>query len=229
MADQREQVKPLAPAALYLFRSDEEVNNHKSNSDSKSPSAARRRRSCIKCCGCALAILVIAAVTMIVLAFTVFHVEGPTVKMTSVAVDPLPTYPNGTIRTDANVTLVAGVSVKNPNVASFRFGNTTTTVSYGGEAVGEGLTPAGVARARRTATMNLTVEIAMAKILGSPGFLRDYGAGALTMDSYTRIEGRVKILNVVKKKVVVKLNCTVTYNTKKQVIDRQNCKRHVSL
>ncbi|EXC34332.1 hypothetical protein L484_006687 [Morus notabilis] len=228
MADRKEQVKPLAPA-FYLFRSDEEDNTNNDDNKNKSFFADRRRNSCVKRCGCASAILVIAAVTMMILAITVFHVKGPIVKMTSVTVDPLQTYANGTIDTDKNVTLVAGVSVKNPNAASFRYANTTTTVFYGGAAVGEGWNAAGKAKARRTVKMNLTVEISTAKMLESPGLLKDWGSGELTFDSYTRIEGRVKITDVVKKKVVVKLNCTVSYNVSSKGIERQHCKRHVSL
>ncbi|PON97738.1 Immunoglobulin-like fold containing protein [Trema orientale] len=219
---EKEQVRPLASASPNnRFRSEEDDNL-------SIQLKLRRRKSYAKCCGCAAAIIVIIAVAMLILAFTVFHVRGPIVRMNSVTVDPLQ-IGNGTIRTGSNLTLVADVSVKNPNAASFRFGNTTTAVYYGGAAVGEGMNPAGLARARRTMRMNLTVEIVRARLMAAPGLMAEVGSGSLTMDSYTKIEGRVKILNIVKKSVEVKLNCTLTYNFTSKGIERQKCIRHVSL
>ena len=220
MAD-KDQVRPLAPASNNRFRSEEDDNL---SIQLKLP----RRKPYAKCCGCLAAILVLIAVTMLILSFTVLHVKGPIIKMNSVTVDPFQIN-NGSVSTDTNITLTADVSVKNPNVASFRFGNTTTAVYYSGVEVGEGRSPGGLAKARRTMSMNLTVEIVPAKIMAVPGLVAEVGSGSLTMDSYTRIEGRVKIVNIVKKKVVVKLNCTLTYNFASKGIQGQSCKRHVSL
>lgn len=220
---EKEQVRPLAPATNNnsQFRSYEEENL-------SIQLKLGRKRSYAKCCGCAVAILVLIAVTMLILAFTVFHVRGPIVKMNSVTIDPIKTG-NGPNRTDRSITLIADVSVKNPNAASFRFGNTTTGIYYRGAEVGEGRNPAGLARARRTMRMNLTVEIDRAKLLAEPGLMAEVASGSLTMDSYTRIEGRVKILSIARKNVVVKLNCTLTYNFSSQGIQQQSCKRRVSL
>ncbi|KAL5551964.1 hypothetical protein UlMin_002140 [Ulmus minor] len=212
---------PLAPANTQT-RSDV-VSNEALTAPPKC-----RHKNYAKCCGLLTAVFLIVVVTMIVLAFTVFHVSGPTVKMNGVTIERLE-FANGTLRTDVNITLVADVSVKNPNAASFRFGNTTTDIYYGGASVGEGRNPAGIARARRTMRMNMTVDIVPAKILAFPGLMREIAGGTLTMKSYTKIEGRVKIINIVKKHVVVRLNCTMTYNTGKGEIERQDCRRRVSL
>lgn len=134
---------------------------------------------------------------------------------------------NGSLRQDVNVTLLADVSVKNPNVASFRFGNTTTTLYYGGTAVGEGRTPGGKARARRTLRLNMTLDVIPAKLMALPALRNELGSGALTVESYTRVDGRVKILSMIKKNVVVRLNCSITYHITTEDV-REDCRRHVS-
>lgn len=135
---------------------------------------------------------------------------------------------NGTLRSDTNVTLLADVSIKNPNVASFKYGNTTTRVYYNGKEVGQGRAPAGVAKARRTMRMNMTVDIVPGEISVVPGFREEVESLKLTVSTYTRIQGKVKIL-MVKKNVVVELNCSMTYNFASKGIEREDCKQRVSL
>ncbi|KAB2632835.1 hypothetical protein D8674_029082 [Pyrus ussuriensis x Pyrus communis] len=219
MASPKEQVKPFAPANSHYLRSDEE--------EVASLHIKLRQRKYVHCCGCVSAVFLIIAVTAIVLGFTVFHVKDPKIKMNEVTVQRLE-LANGTLRTDTNITLLADVSVKNPNVASFKYSNATTLVYYSGTEVGEGRTPAGVAKARRTSRMNVTVDIVPRKILGVPGLMREVASGELTMTTYTRIQGKVKVV-MVKKNVVVELNCTVSYNFSSGEIQREDCKRRVRL
>lgn len=215
----KEQGKPLAPANSYHPRSDEEeviVSSH----------IKLYQRKYVMCCGCVSALFLIIAVTAIVLGFTVFHVKGPRIKMNDVTIQRLE-ITNGTLRSDTNVTLLADVSIKNPNVASFKYRNTTTRVYYNGNEVGQGRAPAGVAKARRTMRMNMTVDIVPGEISVVPGFMKEVASGKLTVSTYTKIQGKVKIL-MVNKNVVVELNCSVTYNFASKGIER-DCKQRVSL
>ncbi|KAF2313393.1 hypothetical protein GH714_010740 [Hevea brasiliensis] len=134
MAETTEQAKPLAPSAFQSLSDEEEA---------LSTQLKLHQRKCIKCCGCFIAFLLILAVTVLVLFFTVFHIKDPVVRMNTLTLDLEPLLlPNGSFssRTDTNVTLLADISVKNPNFASFKFNNGTTTVLYGGTVVGEART-----------------------------------------------------------------------------------------
>ncbi|PQM36621.1 uncharacterized protein Pyn_19755 [Prunus yedoensis var. nudiflora] len=217
----KEQGKPLAPANSYHLRSDEEeviVSSHIKLS----------QRKYVMCCGCVSALFLIIAVTAIVLGFTVFHVKGPRIKMNNVTIQQLE-LANGTLRSDTNLTLLADVSIKNPNVASFKYENTTTMVYYREMEVGQGRTPAGVAKARRTMRMNVTVDIVPREIMVVPGFTSEVASGTLKVSTYTRIQGKVKIV-MVNKNVVVELNCSMTYNfASKEIQGTKDCKPRVSL
>ncbi|KAF3447664.1 hypothetical protein FNV43_RR08366 [Rhamnella rubrinervis] len=168
---------------------------------------------------------------MLVLGFTVFDVKEPRIHMNRIFVQRLELDETGNIRTDVNITLLADVSVNNPNMASFRFGNTTTTIYYvDGTVIGEGRNPAGKAKARQTLRMNMTVDVFPAKILGLLGLVTEsLASGALTIKTYTEIDGRVKIASAVKKNVEVKLNCNATFNINSRSIQEQNCKQKVSM
>ncbi|XP_022735090.1 uncharacterized protein LOC111288456 [Durio zibethinus] len=216
-----DQVRPLAPATDLPSSDNGEAAMHLKK---------LRRKKCIKCCGCIAALLAIQAVVIIILIFTVFRVKDPTIKMNGVTVTNLELI-NGTTtpKPGSNISVIADVSVKNPNVASFKYRNTTTTLYYYGTVVGDARGPAGHAKARRTMRMNISVDIIADRLLASPNLTADVSSGTLTMSSYSRIRGRVNMLNIIKKHVTVKMNCSMTVNITSQAIQEQKCKRKVDL
>ncbi|XP_059441268.1 uncharacterized protein LOC132173708 [Corylus avellana] len=215
---EKEQGKPLTRFS-YRTRSDED--------EELSTELKFRQRKYIKCCGCVTAVFLLIAVTLLVLGFTVFHIKDPEVRMNSVTLPQLNLAAfNGTSGQRPNITLTADVSVKNPNAASFRYTNSTTSVYYRGEMVGEAQIPSGKAKARHTLRMNLTVDIITDKI-AVESLAYDLRSGALAMSSFTKLSGRVKILNIFKKNIVVEMNCTMSYDVSSQSIQKQKCNSHV--
>ncbi|TXG50586.1 hypothetical protein EZV62_023110 [Acer yangbiense] len=211
---ENDQVKPLAAAHHpdYHLRSDHEAMSAQYEAMS-AQSNLRRKKLYIQCCGCLTVLLLIPVVVIIVL-FTVFHVKNPGIRMNSVSIQQ-----QLEVDGDQNMTLVVDVQMKNPNYASFKFGNATTVVYYDGVAVGEGRIPAGMAKARWTLQMNVTVDIVPEKVLIVQKLKSDnMSSETLNFSSYTRIVGKVKMLKIIKKNVVVVLNCSVTYNVTSQVI-----------
>ncbi|KAF3439952.1 hypothetical protein FNV43_RR18230 [Rhamnella rubrinervis] len=215
---QNEQVRPLAP-----------TTDHGPSSDDYEVAKKLRRRRFIKCCGSLLALIVILAVVVVILIFTVFRVKDPVIRMNKITIIKLELVNNTIPKPGTNITITADVSVKNPNVASFKFSNTTSTLYYHGTVVGEGRGPPGQSKARRTTRMNITVDIITDRMLSNPNLQSDIGSGLLSMNSYSKVPGRVKILNVIKKHVVVTMNCTMSVNITSQAIQQQKCKRKVDL
>ncbi|KAK6141060.1 hypothetical protein DH2020_025197 [Rehmannia glutinosa] len=220
MVDTSDQVRPLAPSADRSTSSDDE---------SATAVTKTRRRRWLKCCAFVAALLLIQATVVVILIFTVFKVKDPIIRMNDVTVQRLDLI-NGTTtpRPGSNMTLNADVSVKNPNYASFRYQNTTTTLYYRGAVIGEARGPPGRARARRTMRMNVTVDVITDRVLNQPDLGSDINSGLITMSSYTVVGGRVKIF-VVKKHVTVRMNCSMTVNITSRVIQQQKCKRKVKL
>lgn len=217
-ANNSEQVKPLAPAEYHL-RSD-----YEDQAMSGGKLTLQHRRRCLQCFGCVTALLLVAVVIIIVIA-TVFHVKNPSIRMNSVTIQRLEFLNNGSVRSsgDENVALLADVSVKNPNYNSFKYGNTTTSIYYGGVVVGEGHIPQGQAKARRTLRMNVTVDLNPEKFLTVPSLRSDILSRSLNMSSYTRIDGKIKLLKIFKKSVVLKMNCSIIYNISSQAV-QQECR-----
>ncbi|XP_065858960.1 uncharacterized protein [Euphorbia lathyris] len=210
-----DQAKPFAPSSTFPRRSDDEEAL-------TTTSTKFRQRKCIKICGCITAFLLILAVAILILSFTVFHVKQPEIKMNRIIISPF--YIGSQFTT--NLTFVADVSVKNPNIASFKFDNGTTTVFHDGEVIGEGISPAGVAKARKTIELDVTVFVNPEKLMEIPDLMDGMKSDSVSMNSSTVIGGTVKIL-MIKKYIKVQVNCSidVIYDFRGQEI-QENCISH---
>ncbi|KAJ6940442.1 hypothetical protein NC651_006547 [Populus alba x Populus x berolinensis] len=164
----------------------------------------KRSRKCVKCCVLVTAILVILVTAIIVLRFTVFRVKDPVINMNGVTITKLELSNGTTPKPGVNITLIADDR----------------------QIVGEARNGPGLARARRTMRMNVTVDIIPDRMMANPNLNADMSSGILSMTTYTRVPGRMKIA-IVKRNIVVKMNCSITLNITSQQIQTQKCKRKV--
>ncbi|KAF2315253.1 hypothetical protein GH714_038589 [Hevea brasiliensis] len=166
---EHEQVKPLAPSADRISSDEEET--------AALHSKKLRRRKCIRCCGCITGVLLVHVIVIVILIFTLFRVKDPSIRLNGMTMTRLELINNTKIpKPGVNMSLIADVSVKNPNIASFRYSNTTTALYYYGEVVGEVRGPPGRAKARRTVRMNVTVDIITDKLISNPNLSTEMGA-----------------------------------------------------
>ncbi|KAJ1388150.1 Late embryogenesis abundant protein [Sesbania bispinosa] len=111
--------------------------------------AEHQKLGFMKRCVCLLALLLLLAAVLIGIAIlTVFHVNDPIMQINNVKVAKFNLL--------SNTTLIADVSMKNPNFASFEYSNTTTTMYYRGIMVGEARGQPGKVKARHAIRMNMT-------------------------------------------------------------------------
>jgi hypothetical protein len=62
--------------------------------------------------------------------------------------------------------------------------------------------------------------------MSNPNLNADMSSGILSMTTYTRVPGRMKIA-IVKRNIVVKMTCSMKLNITSQQIQIQKCKRKV--
>ncbi|MBA0563920.1 hypothetical protein Golob_008880 [Gossypium lobatum] len=219
---EREQVKPFASVTLGGVRS----SSSSDDDEALSMKMQLRKRRYIQCCGCIAALFLILAVVVLVLSFTVFRIGDPLIRLNSLTIQSLDISTNGSLQsTRVNLTLLVDVSVKNPNAATFKFDNGSTTIYYGGRVVGEGVHFQEKIKPRRTLRRNVTVEIDPVKFVDVPRFVTDLMvAKRLNVSSHTRISGRVNIMNLFKKHVVVKFSCSMTVRIPSNGFHGEKCK-----
>lgn len=221
MADtQREQFKPNFISLTTHFSSPSADNQQQHLSERKT----KRIKKFVTWCGCITAILLLFIVIIIILAFTVYNVKEPEVRMNAV------TLISGNFTSGNNVTILADMSVKNTNSFTFRYEAVNTTVFYNGIDIGGGIQPPGKAKAQRTARLNVTLVIIAKRLVDNQEWIIDIRDQALNFSTYTRINGKVKILNMFKRSIGVELNCTSTYNILTRLIARgDNCVGFVNI
>ncbi|XP_051148178.1 uncharacterized protein LOC127263194 [Andrographis paniculata] len=176
-------------------------------------------------CSCIAAFVGINVVILLILICIVSELKVPTIRVRKMKnLDKI-----GFLDSHTNLTLIAILSVKNPNnFVSFKYGNTTSLLFYHGEVIGEARGPPGRASARRTTQMGVRVEIMTSRIVSQPWFYKDMGLGVVVIGIYSRIGGRVEIF-VVKKYVVVKMNCMVVVNVTSRKVQSHKCTYKVKL
>ncbi|KAJ1381396.1 Late embryogenesis abundant protein [Sesbania bispinosa] len=184
--------------------------------------AEHQKLGFIKRCVFLLALLLLLAALLIGVAIlTVFHVKDPIMYINNVKVAKFNPF--------GNTTLIADVSIKNTNFASFEYSNTTTTLNYRGIKVGEERGPPGKAKARHTLRMNTTMNVITPRIVSSPYFKKDLHSRVFTMSNFSRVPGKVKILNLFKQHVVVTTDCITTFSIFSQEIKKHICMWNVKI
>ncbi|KAE8683872.1 Detected protein of unknown function [Hibiscus syriacus] len=201
---EQEEVKPFAPIAF---------GDRSSNKDEAfSTEPPSRKRTFLLCSGCIAVLFLILAIIVIVLSLTIFRILDPMIRLNSITIQSPEVSTKRILSTGVNLTLLTDVSVKNPNEATFKFDNGTMTVYYRGRVVGEGTRFQGKAKPGSTLRRNVTVEIDPDNFLTDPDFVIDIiGSKGLNISSYTRISGRINIMNIIKRNLLVKFNCSTTF------------------
>uniref|UniRef100_A0A0C9QMZ1 TSA: Wollemia nobilis Ref_Wollemi_Transcript_19987_1306 transcribed RNA sequence n=1 Tax=Wollemia nobilis TaxID=56998 RepID=A0A0C9QMZ1_9CONI len=189
-----------------------------------------RRRPIGCCCGIMVGFTLVLAIVCIILAVTVFKVRNPRVTVNSVAVDGFHVKVDLMgFKLDANVTLDLNLSVKNRNKASFKFGNSTAQLYYRGTNVGEALIPAGKINADETINMNTTVKIDAGRLILNGHLMGDVSSGIFPLSTFTRISGRVNVLNIFKHHAVSSSFCNVSIAISNGTVVNEHCSDSLKL
>ncbi|GMH10068.1 hypothetical protein Nepgr_011909 [Nepenthes gracilis] len=181
---------------------------------------SRRRRNICLITAAAIIALVIA---LVIIGVTVFRARRPVTTVNSVSLENFHLSLNVLqISAQINVTLLAGISVKNPNKVGMKYTNSSAIVQYRGIVVGEAPIPAGSISAGETLPMNITIDIMADRLLTNSKFYTDVFNGTLPISTYTRISGKVKIL-LFKIHVVSYTTCNLTISISDRKISDYDC------
>ncbi|XP_074568101.1 late embryogenesis abundant protein At1g64065-like [Curcuma longa] len=199
----------IAPAPPSTSISEEDTNDTESL-QGRSAQCLRRRRSAFWCCGCCGVAVIVLGITALVLAFTLLRLKDPKLAVNSLAFGGINEYLDGDQVPNINLIFYADVSLKNPNLASFRFRNSTTALLYNETVVGLLYAPAGEVGADRTVRMNVTLVLLLIPIFRKIISSMDRLAPRMEVELRSRtpeVAGRMNVLGVYKRDVAVMIMC----------------------
>lgn len=127
--EKEEHIKPLAPATQ--LRSDE--NEEASHKEEIKPTTRN------KCYGCIALLILITTIVTLFFIFGVF--KDPIIILNGVNITTLELIYGTIPKPGVNISVIADVSIKNPNILSFKYSNTITTLYYHAMVVGEAQGP----------------------------------------------------------------------------------------
>ncbi|ONK74771.1 uncharacterized protein A4U43_C03F9980 [Asparagus officinalis] len=178
------------------------------------------RKCLITCCIVTTTIILLLIVTLVILYFTLLKPKQPEVVATPVNLQHIEfgIFPIITLE----VTLGIDVFIKNRNYAGLKYKNTSTTIYYRGNSVGEAPIPAGEIEARSTQNISTLIELEIDKMASNPSFLPDVMTGMLNMTSGSTVEGDAIILKIFKIHATSLVNCDITVFLKNRT-NTANC------
>ncbi|KAG0491859.1 hypothetical protein HPP92_005257 [Vanilla planifolia] len=193
------------------------------------PTKSRRRSGLLlMLCGFLITVILLVGVVLVILAFTVFRVKDPTLTMNAVFVKQMKLVGNGSLERpmSINATVLADISVQNPNIATLRFGDSMTQYFYRGVAVGSGWTPGSNVAGKETARANVSVDLKADRLVAPV----PYGGvspaeGIVRLRTRTEVVGRVRVLGIFRRDVGVIMVCKLSLDSNRsaEVAASRNC------
>ncbi|XVF79358.1 hypothetical protein PTKIN_Ptkin14bG0215500 [Pterospermum kingtungense] len=191
----------------------------------KSGDQASSKKINIKCLAYIVVGVIAHAIIILLFQLLLLRIRNPKVRLGGVVVENLnanssPSKPSFTMK------LIAQVTVKNTNFGHFRFNSSTFMVSYKGYLVGEATIVKARVRARSTKKFNVTVSVRsndnMSRNLQQ--LSSDIDSGIISLSSHVKLEGKIHLFKISKKKKSAELDCDMDVNTSLKQIQNLNCK-----
>lgn len=189
----------------------------------------QKPRRMVLCGGCFVVFIVVAVVILVILGLTVFKVRGPEMKVNSITIHPDTGNSNTTTNSSSstNVTVIVDVSVRNPNLVTYYFRKSKTSLYYKNTSIGVSIWSDGKASGRKTYRRNVTIDLPedglLSMLIKGDALSHD----TLLIDGATKVGGHVKILGLIRHHVDVAMNCTVKVGVFNLTIVDQTCRQRV--
>ncbi|KAF4354812.1 hypothetical protein F8388_018016 [Cannabis sativa] len=186
---------PLAPNRIH----------HRSDEENPAFKAIRKERS-NKCFIYVFATIVFLGLILLIFSLIVLRPKSPDVKIRSVTVKTLHyiTSPFPSV----NATLVAEISIENPNFGPYSFDGSSARILYGGQKIGERRFGKGRTETRGRTRVRLTMDIRSSRLPeGANNLNSDLNNGVLKISSYAKITGKVELIKIINNRKTSEMKC----------------------
>nr|KYP37633.1 hypothetical protein KK1_041174 [Cajanus cajan] len=122
-----------------------------------------------------------------------------------------------------DVTMIARVTLTNPNFGPFYNGDSRVSVLYGASTVGASqLLEGATVEPRQTKEFNFKLHMRFTKSANA-NLTNDITSGMLKLTSYAKLSGTVHVLNIVNKKKTILMACIINLNITSYSIHHFQC------
>ncbi|KAI9108385.1 hypothetical protein K1719_020576 [Acacia pycnantha] len=183
---------------------------------------AKHEKRSNKCFVFLLAAFVILCAITLVFASLVLRVKRPLLQFESVSVNHLS---HTTLQSSPsfNLTMVAQISVKNPNLGRFEYGNSSVKVLYGGSIVGDRELQSGRVKGRENRAINVSLNLRWDHVLSSGNLSSEILSRDFNLTAYTKLTGYVRLLKFFDKKRSTEMACLMRLNLTSNSVQNLQC------
>ncbi|XP_054822956.1 late embryogenesis abundant protein At1g64065 [Prosopis cineraria] len=174
-----------------------------------------------KCFVFLLAAFVLLCAILLVFASIVLRVKKPLLHFESASVNNLSyrTSPSPSFK----LTMVAKITVNNPNFGNLDYGNSSVTVLYGNSRIAERELEGGRVKAGEIKALNVTLNLRSDPVVSSGNLSNDILSGAFNLTGYTKLTGTVHLLKFLKKNKSTELACVLRLNLTSYSVQNLQC------
>ncbi|KAK7394916.1 hypothetical protein VNO78_15457 [Psophocarpus tetragonolobus] len=176
------------------------------------------------CLVMSLCIVIAFISAVVILELTVFKPKHPITKVESINLQDMSMGMDlFNMRLVLNVTLDVDVSVNNTNVYGLMYYNSSATLNYRGQMVGEAPIPDGTLLSDETKDVRVTLVVMADRLVSHSGFTRDVASSVLPLNTLVKIFGQVYVLGLIKFHVASTLSCDFILSLTNRTVAENHC------
>lgn len=123
-----------------------------------------------------------------------------------------------------NLTTNVALGIKNTNFGPYKYDDSTIYFYYGATEVGSAVIPKSKAQFRRTKKLTIAVDLDSTILAGNSQLSSAISSGIVPLSSRSKLNGKVELMLIFKKKKSVDMDCTMEINIAKQALQNVKCK-----
>ncbi|MED6203567.1 hypothetical protein PIB30_000653 [Stylosanthes scabra] len=178
-----------------------------------------QQRSSSKCFVFLLAAFVFLCAALLVFA-SIVRIRNPQVKLTSATLTQI--HYSSTTSSSFNATLLAHLTITNPNYGGFSYDNSEVSVVYGGGVRFGDIARLGkdTVKARESKGINVSMKV---RSPNNVTLLAGNHSGAFNLTSYAKFNGTVRLLKIIKKRNNIEVACLINLNFTSHQVQAIHC------
>lgn len=178
-----------------------------------------RKKKRMKCIAYIVAFAVFQTAVILVFVLTVMRFKSPKFRVRDASFTGEFEITNSSFKMQMN----AQFTVKNTNFGHFKYEDGIVRFEYRGMTVGVANIGDGRARARSTKKFNASLFLSSSNLASNSELESDLGTALLPLTCSSKLDGKVHLLKVIKKKKSAEMKCTMDVNVGFRTIRNLKC------
>ncbi|KAF8031335.1 hypothetical protein BT93_D0503 [Corymbia citriodora subsp. variegata] len=186
------------------------------------PSQEERRKKRIKWAAYIAAFTVFQVAVIVVFVLVIMKARTPKFRVGTLQIQSLDT----TQARSFKASFLAPIRIKNNNFGPYKYDASTVNFTFGGVQVGQVTIPKSKANFMSTKKIDLNVNLSSGNLSSSVSstLQSQLSSGVLTLMSEAKLNGKVEVMIIFKKKKSTKMNCTMEINVSPKTLKSVSCK-----